>query len=67
MVLKIKIRNFEPMKELVFLLLVIPFFVSAQNQPTDSVNTLDEITLIEDFISKKAIGITESSSVGISE
>ena len=55
------------MKKLAFLILVVPFLVSAQNQPTDSVNTLDEITLIEDFISKKAIGITESSSVGITE
>ena len=32
----------------------------AQN---DTITSLDEITLIEEFISKKAIGITESSSI----
>lgn len=39
----------------------------AQTQQADSLNVLDEVTLIEKFISKKAIGITESSSVGIAE
>jgi iron complex outermembrane receptor protein len=41
--------------------------VCAQNRQVDSLNILDEVTLIEEFISKKAIGITESSSVGIAE
>ncbi len=43
------------------------FFVFSQNLQIDSVNILDEVTLIEAFISKKAIGITESSSVGIAD
>ena len=43
------------------------FLLFAQNQPSDSLNVLDEVTLIEEFISKKAIGITESSSVGITD
>ncbi|MEO0572388.1 MAG: TonB-dependent receptor [Bacteroidota bacterium] len=42
------------------------FLVSSQNQK-DTLNLLDEVTLIEEFITKKAIGITESSSVGITE
>jgi len=42
-------------------------FIFSQNQQIDSINILDEVTLIEAFISKKAIGITESSSVGIAE
>jgi len=46
---------------------VISFCSLAQNQSTDSLNVLDEVTLIEEFISKKAVGITESSSVGIAE
>ncbi len=51
----------------VVIALLVCFYGWSQNQPTDSVNTLDEVTLIEEFISKKALGITESSSVGISE
>lgn len=36
----------------------------AQN---DSINNLDEIVLLEDFIRKKTIGITPSSSLGITD
>jgi len=36
------------------------YVLVAQN---DSITNLDEITLIEEFITKKAIGITESSSI----
>jgi len=43
------------------------YFTFAQNQQIDSTTTLDEVTLIEGFISKKAIGITESSSVTIDD
>ena len=48
-----------------FIILIVCCYGWSQNQPTDSINRLDEVTLIEGFISKKAIGITESSSVGI--
>lgn len=51
------------MKKLVFWILLFPFLAVAQNQPNNSINILDEVTLIEEFISKKAIGITASTSV----
>ena len=41
--------------------------VFAQTLQSDSLNILDEVTLIEEFVSKKAIGITESSTVEITD
>ncbi len=55
------------MKKIVFWIFLVPSLAISQNQQIDSINTLDEVTLIEEFISKKAIGITESSSVGITD
>lgn len=42
------------------------FFVSKTygQQPIDSITSLDEVILLEQFIKKKAIGITPSSSLG---
>jgi len=50
------------------LILVLSYgLLTAQGQSSDTINTLDEVTLIEEFISKKALGITESSSVGVAD
>ena len=49
-----------------FSIFILSFcFAAAQNQKTDSINTLDEVILIEEFISKKALGITESATLSI--
>ena len=53
-------------KVIITLIFFSCLFVFAQNQK-DSITLLDEVVLIEEFISKKAIGITESSSVGIAD
>ena len=49
---------------LFFTMLLTCFLTFSQSQQLDSINTLDEVTLIEEFITKKAVGITESSSFG---
>lgn len=41
--------------------------VCAQSQNTDSITSLDEVVLLKEFISKKAEGITESSSLSIAD
>ena len=56
------------MKGLTFSILFLGcLVVFPQNQQTDSINQLDEVTLIEEFISKKAIGITASSSIEVAD
>lgn len=50
------------MKSIFYLFFVcfLPFIVIGQN---DSINTLDEVILLEDFIKKNAVGITASSKI----
>lgn len=43
------------------------FCTFAQQQNKDSITPLDEVVLLQEFIKKKAIGITPSSSLGISD
>ncbi len=50
-----------------FIILLTCFLTFSQSQQLDSINTLDEVTLIEEFITKKAVGITESSSLGVAD
>ncbi|UJH66096.1 TonB-dependent receptor domain-containing protein [Allomuricauda sp. SCSIO 65647] len=41
--------------------------ITVSQVQNDSVTSLDEIILLEDFIEKKAVGITESSSLGTAD
>ncbi|RNC92471.1 MAG: TonB-dependent receptor [Allomuricauda sp.] len=48
------------------LLFLAPVLMIGQSQ-NDSITNLDEVILLEGFLKKKAIGITETSSLGIAE
>ncbi len=55
-----------PKRILSYLLLFFCCSTYAQNQ-IDSITSLDEVVLLQEFISKKAEGIVESSSLGIAD
>lgn len=50
-----------------FSVLFLAFLVTGLCAQNDTITNLDEIILLEDFIRKKTIGITPSSSLGISD
>ena len=53
------------MKKIPSLLLgLLAITASAQQTPQDSITQLDEIILLEDVVAKRAVGITESSTLG---
>ncbi len=47
--------------------LIISFFGAFGQQKKDSITNLDEVILLQEFIKKKAVGITPSSSLGIAD
>jgi len=63
--------NKQPLflKRFVFslILILMAFHSKSQEAKNDSITTLKEVVLLEEFVKKKALGITPSSSVGIQE
>ena len=51
------------MKEWCFLMMLLTSMLYAQKQPTDTITALDEVTLIENLVKKRAIGNTPSTAI----